>query len=232
MSKKTAKKKKIFKSLDQEEKREKLNSLAENNREMQIWENVEGSIREYFEVREFKIDENCLLLKMKSDKTSLVGKQVLLNFEVTGHEFFSVGDFKGPENDLYQLDLCPKIFRFEKRKYMRIPNDFAKRMSLKITNGNSVEYFKLDNVSPEGAAMILSSEKQRLFSPKSNFKNLILELNDLIFKIAVVVVQNSTPVEDSPDLIKIGMRFKEIESQEKRGLVKEVQNCLYQNLKK
>ena len=58
MSKKTAKKKKIFKSLDKEEKREMLNSLAENNREMQIWENVEGAIREYFEVREFKIDEN------------------------------------------------------------------------------------------------------------------------------------------------------------------------------
>ena len=84
---------------------------------------------------------------------------------------------------LVHVGLCPKIFRFEKRKYMRIPNDFAKRMSLKITNGNSVEYFKLDNVSPEGAAMILSSEKQRLFSPKSNFKNVVLELNDLIFKI-------------------------------------------------
>jgi hypothetical protein len=199
---------------------------------MQIWENIEGASREYFEVREFKSDENCLLLKIKSDKTGLVGKQVLLNFEVAGHEFFSVGDFKGPENDLYQLNLCPKIFRFEKRKYMRIPNDFAKRMSLKITNGNAVEYFKLDNVSPEGAAMILSTEKQKMFAPKNNFKNIILELNDLIFKIAIVVVQHSTLLEDSPDLIKIGMRFKEIDSKEKRGLVKEVQNCLYQNLKK
>ena len=38
-----AKKKKIFKSLDASEKLERLTSLAENKRELQIWENEENT---------------------------------------------------------------------------------------------------------------------------------------------------------------------------------------------
>ena len=49
-----AKKKKIFKSLDAEEKLERLTSLAENKRELQIWENVESPKREFFEVQNLK----------------------------------------------------------------------------------------------------------------------------------------------------------------------------------
>ena len=227
-----AKKKKIFKSLDAGEKLERLTSLAENKRELQIWENVENTKREFFEVQNFKQDTDTLILKLKAKETSLPGKQVLINFEVEGHEFFSVGNLKPPEGSLYELALVPKIFRFEKRKYMRIPNDFARRMSIKVSEGESVNYFKLDNVSPEGAAMILSSEKQRYFKPQTKIKSLVLELNEHIYKIANAVVQHSTTLEDSPELIKVGMRFKEIDPREKRALVREVQNCLYKALKK
>ena len=63
-------------------------------------------------------------------------------------------------------------------------------------------------------------------------KSLVLELNEHIYKIANAVVQHSTALEDSPELIKVGMRFKEIDPREKRALVREVQNCLYKALKK
>ena len=227
-----AKKKKIFKSLDSEEKLERLSSLAENRRELQVWENVENTKREFFEVQDFKQDSDTLILKLKGKETNLPGKQVLTNFEVEGHEFFSVGNLKVPEESLYELALVPKIFRFEKRKYMRIPNDFARRMSIKITEGEAVNYFKLDNVSPDGAAMILSSEKQKYFKPQTKIKGLVLELNENIYKITNAVVQHSTPLEESPELIKVGMRFKEMDQREKRALVREVQNCLYKALKK
>ena len=227
-----AKKKKIFKSLDADEKLERLTSLAENKRELQIWENVENTKREFFEVQDFKQDTDTLILKLKAKETSLPGKQVLINFEVEGHEFFSVGNLKAPKESLYQLALVPKIFRFEKRKYMRIPNDFARRMSIKISEGESVNYFKLDNVSPDGAAMILSSEKGRYFKPQTKIKSLVLELNEQIYKVANAVIQHATILEDSPELIKVGMRFKEIDQREKRALAREVQNCLYKALKK
>ena len=227
-----AKKKKIFKSLDAEEKLERLSSLSENRRELQVWENVENSKREFFEVQNFKQDTDTLILKLKGKETNLPGKQVLINFEVEGHEFFSVGNLKVSEESLYELALVPKIFRFEKRKYMRIPNDFARRMSIKVSEGESVNYFKLDNVPPEGAAMILSSEKQKYFKPQTKIKNLVLELNENIYKITNAVVQHSTPLEESPELIKVGMRFKEMDQREKRALVREVQNCLYKALKK
>ena len=227
-----AKKKKIFKSLDADEKLERLTSLAENKRELQIWENVESAKREFFEVQNFKQDTDSLILKLKATETNLPGKQVLINFEVEGHEFFSVGNLKPAEESLYELVLCPKIFRFEKRKYLRIPNDFARRMSIKVTEGESTNYFKLDNVSPEGAAMILSSEKMRHFKPQTKIKGLVLELNENIYKISYAVIQHSTALEDSPELIKVGMRFKEMDQREKRALVREVQNCLYKALKK
>ena len=227
-----AKKKKIFKSLDSEEKLERLSSLAENRRELQVWENVENTKREFFEVQDFKQDSDTLILKLKAKETNLPGKQVLINFEVEGHEFFSVGSLKVPEESLYELALVPKIFRFEKRKYMRIPNDFARRMSIKVSEGEAVNYFKLDNVSPDGAAMILSSEKQKYFKPQTKIKGLVLELNEHIYKITNAIIQHSTPLEESPELIKVGMRFKEMDQREKRALVREVQNCLYKALKK
>ena len=74
--------------------------------------------------------------------------------------------------------------------------------------------------------------KRKYFKAQTKLKGLIVELNDQIFKVGLAVIQHTTPLEDSPEFIKVGMRFKEIEQREKRGLGREVQNCLYRALKK
>ena len=115
---------------------------------------------------------------------------------------------------------------------MRIPNDFARRMSIKVSEGEDSNYFKLDNVSPEGAAMTLSVEKRKNFRAQTKLKGLVVELNDHNFKVGLAVIQHTTPLEGSSEFIKVGMRFKEVDQREKRRLGREVQNCLYRALKK
>ena len=101
---------------------------------------------------------------------------------------------------------------------MRIPNDFARRMSIKVSEGEDSNYFKLDNVSPEGAAMTLSVEKRKNFRAQTKLKGLVVELNDHIFKVGLAVIQHTTPLEGSSEFIKVGMRFKEVDQREKGDL--------------
>ena len=225
-----AKKKNLFKSLSDEDMKKKLELAAKEHSEAHIWEQTDSS-RELFYVTEYNKEENYFILRPGGKETKLNDKECLINFEAEDREFFSTGTLLPRKEGLYTFSLGNKVFRFDKRKNLRIPAEFTEELIFKV-NRQKDFHFPGINISEGGVGIVCNADKREVFTVNKKFRDVFLELNGKNYPIELVIVQYNGDHETDKGKAQIGLSFKAITETVKFNIKKEVQKCLFKALKK
>ena len=224
------KKKNLFKVLSEADMKIKLKSAAEEHSEAHIWEQSNNT-RELFYITEFQEDQNRFILRPSLNETTLIEKECLINFETDDREYFSTGTIQPSEKGLFLFSLGDKVFRFDKRKHLRIPGEFTEGLTFKV-NRQKDFHFQCINISEGGIGIICTPDKKDVFAINKKFRDVFLEFNGKNYPIELVIVQyNGEADEEYSNKLQIGLSFKGITETVKFNIKKEVQKCLFKALK-
>ena len=225
------KKKNLFKVLSENDMKEKLKLASEEKSEAHIWEQADN-IRELFYITDFQEDQNRFILRPSLNETSLLNKECLINFEAEDREFFSTGTIQPGEKGLFLFTIGNKVFRFDKRKHLRIPEEFTESLIFKV-NRQKDFHFNCFNISEGGIGIICNLDKRDVFSVNKKFRDVFLEFNGKNYAIELVIVQYNGEADEEygQNKIQIGLAFKSITETVKFNIKKEVQKCLFKALK-
>ena len=225
-----AKKKNLFKSLSDEDMTKKLELAAQEKSEAHIWEQTDSN-RELFYITEYNKEEQYFILRSGAKETKLADKECLINFEAEEREFFSAGTLLPRKGDLYTFSLGNKVFRFDKRKNLRIPAEFTEELIFKV-NRQKDFHFTGVNISEGGVGIVCNSDKKDVFTVNKKFRDVFLEFNGKNYPIELVIVQYNGDHDTEKGKSQVGLAFKGITETVKFNIKKEVQKCLFKALKK
>ena len=224
------KKKKLFNSLSEEDMHKKLASAADEKSEAYVWESSDSN-RELFYITEYLKEEQYFILRAGSKETKLCDKECLINFEAEERDFFSAGTLLPRKEGLYNFSLGNKLFRFDKRKNLRIPAEFTDDITFKV-NRQKDFHFSGINISENGVGLVCNEDKSSVFTVNKKFRDVYLEFNGKNYAIELVIVQYNGPHDSEEGKIQVGLFFKTITETVKFNIKKEVQKCLLKALKK
>lgn len=122
-----------FEKLDRLEKQSKLFQLTQRKNFVTVW--LKGnSLREKYEVTDFAREKLELFIKSTPESTML-DKEVLYSFDLSGVNFFGKGKTKLIEGETWSIDCASDLFKSERRTTYRL---------LTYPNYNVFAFFKIN----------------------------------------------------------------------------------------